>query len=396
MNWIKATRPPISYRNHHLHRPDIDIVNPDDMRKSLSKLKEDFKHRIGGKKRASNKAGANVAEETASSSTSPRPDSRVTVGVRDEEGSKISTDASRANSRDPSPQPKSMQANEDRDDPQRRNVDVEEKEVGQRHSRPDPNVEAAAGSGPSQGVSSTLSVTPIAPEQGPDGTRTLSPQQLCLITLLDKADTAAVPNREQQDPRPEENAEPAAKEKKSSWKSTAFATAKLLLYGVKESADAFGPLKSVAGGLCFILENCEVWSSPACTITTLTGAPANEGERASDRVVGTSGQGTCRITSFIRFRRRRQGTREEEGPRTVSLRSQSSRIDSQMGIGRKLGDIDEDLALLGEQGKAKGFFNNVENADKLGGLVEDVRDAMMDYQVRIASYNLSFSPLNFL
>ena len=31
----------------------------------------------------------------------------------------------------------------------------------------------------------------------------------------------------------------------------------------------------------------------------------------------------------------------------------------------------------------EGFFNNVENADKLGGLVEDIRDAMIWYQVCI-------------
>ena len=42
------------------------------------------------------------------------------------------------------------------------------------------------------------------------------------------------------------------------WKSTASSTAKLLLRGVRESADAFPLLKSVAGGLCYILENCEV------------------------------------------------------------------------------------------------------------------------------------------
>jgi len=41
-------------------------------------------------------------------------------------------------------------------------------------------------------------------------------------------------------------------------KPLASSTAKLLLRGVKESADAFPPLKSVAGGLCFILDNCEV------------------------------------------------------------------------------------------------------------------------------------------
>jgi hypothetical protein len=131
--------------------------------------------------------------------------------------------------------------------------------------------------------------------------------------------------------------------------------------------------------------------TPACATTTLTGTPANEGERANDRVVGTPGEGTCRITSFTCFRGRRQGTREETDPGTVSFRSPSSRVDSQTGIGRKLEDIRQDLALLGEQGKAKGFFNNVENADKLGGLVEDVRDAVMDYQVCIASNNLPFS-----
>ena len=56
-------------------------------------------------------------------------------------------------------------------------------------------------------------------------------------------------------------ADPSADKNKTSRKSTASATGKLLLRGVRDSADAFGPLKSVAGGLCFILENCEVRSS---------------------------------------------------------------------------------------------------------------------------------------
>ena len=92
----------------------------------------------------------------------------------------------------------------------------------------------------------------------------VSPRQQCLISLLDSVDTPAVPDRVQDVPRPDENAEPSAvsNEKKWSWKSTTLATAKLLLRGVRDSADAFGPLKSVAGGLCFILENCEVWSDP--------------------------------------------------------------------------------------------------------------------------------------
>jgi hypothetical protein len=64
--------------------------------------------------------------------------------------------------------------------------------------------------------------------------------------------------------RPNKNAEPsAAVDKKLNWKSTTSATAKLLLRGVRDSADAFGPLKSVASGLCYVLDNCEVRSS-AC------------------------------------------------------------------------------------------------------------------------------------
>jgi len=41
------------------------------------------------------------------------------------------------------------------------------------------------------------------------------------------------------------------------WKF-ASATAKFFLRGIKESADAFPPLKSVVGGLCFIVDSFEV------------------------------------------------------------------------------------------------------------------------------------------
>jgi len=52
-----------------------------------------------------------------------------------------------------------------------------------------------------------------------------------------------------------------------------------------------------------------------------------------------------------------------------------------MRIGRKLQDIRQDLALLEEQGKVEGFFSSIKNADKIGGMVEDIRGAMIDYQV---------------
>ena len=56
------------------------------------------------------------------------------------------------------------------------------------------------------------------------------------------------------------------------WKSTVSSSAKFLLRGVRDSADAFGPLKSVAGGLCFFLENYEVRPPPLPPPTMLTGA----------------------------------------------------------------------------------------------------------------------------
>ena len=67
----------------------------------------------------------------------------------------------------------------------------------------------------------------------------------------------------------------AADQSESDWKTTASATAKLLLRGVGSSSDAFGPLKSVAGGLCFILENCEVWLPPRVLSQKLMSPPAH-------------------------------------------------------------------------------------------------------------------------
>ena len=67
-------------------------------------------------------------------------------------------------------------------------------------------------------------------------------------------------------------------ESESGWTTTATASAKLLLRGVSSSSDAFGPLKSVAGGLCFILENCDVRLPSRMLSATLTCPAAHEGK----------------------------------------------------------------------------------------------------------------------
>ena len=85
----------------------------------------------------------------------------------------------------------------------------------------------------------------------------------------------------------------AADENKSGWKPTASSSAKLLLRWVRDSADAFGPLKSVAGSLCFILENCEVRLPPHLLFTVLISPAAYESEQTKNRIVGTQSQSTC-------------------------------------------------------------------------------------------------------
>ena len=59
-------------------------------------------------------------------------------------------------------------------------------------------------------------------------------------------------------------------------------SAKLVLRTVRDSADAFGLLKSVAGGLFFILENCEVWYFPSYAIGGADVAAANKGKQTGD------------------------------------------------------------------------------------------------------------------
>ena len=60
-----------------------------------------------------------------------------------------------------------------------------------------------------------------------------------------------------------------------------------------------------------------------------------------------------------------------------------------MGMVRKLGDVGQALTLLKEQGKIEGFLNNVGNAGKLGDLIDDIRDAMMEYQACVYRSSIS-------
>ena len=120
-----------------------------------------------------------------------------------------------------------------------------------------------------------------------------SSQLVYLIVPSDNTDTPAVPDHVPEDLHSNESAEPntAANEKKPGWRPTASATAKLVLRGVRDAADAFGPLKSVLHprklrGMALV---------PHSPPVRFTGVLANEGKHTRGRVIGTSGQDSCRI-----------------------------------------------------------------------------------------------------
>jgi len=109
-----------------------------------------------------------------------------------------------------------------------------------------------------------------------------------LIIPSDSTGTSTVPHHLPEALHPDGSSEPSTTvdDEELDWKSAASATAKLLLRWARDSADAFGPLKSVTGSLCFILENYEV--SPLCAMlsTILTSPLANGSKQAGNKIIG--------------------------------------------------------------------------------------------------------------
>jgi hypothetical protein len=59
---------------------------------------------------------------------------------------------------------------------------------------------------------------------------------------------------------------------------------------------------------------------------------------------------------------------------------------------RKLDNVLKELIPLSQQGKIAEFLNNAQNADKLSDMVEDIRDAMTEYQVCFSDSALPYPP----
>ena len=219
------------------------------------------------------RTGANASGDTVDTASSlPRPVPHIAAsGSHNREDNRGGADKQQIRSADRSPTPgvpEPVPARRSNDSQMGVEEDADGGEVSQRYLHPCPDM---VGSEPDQKgngadgeevgrvypTSSTPSFTHIGK---PGGMRTWLFQLPPLIILSENTGTSTGPNHLPEVLHPNESSElsAAADDDKLDWKSTASATAKLLLRWAKDSADAFGPLKSVTGSLCFILENFEV------------------------------------------------------------------------------------------------------------------------------------------
>jgi len=254
-----------------ISQPSIDNhrrrSNPKmDIREPFSRLKKKFMGQ--GSKRKPHRTGADSGAENVDPAGSlSRPVHHIVAGGSHNRGdNRTNADGWRVRSADRTPIPGVPVPRSNNDQEW-----IDEGEANQRYLHPHLYTRVAVGSGPGpekKGADGEkvgrVYPSPPAPSithtKTPNSMQMWSFQLLPLIVPSGNAGTSTVPDHLPEALHPDKGVEPsaAADNNNPGWKFTTSATAKLLLHGVRDSADAFGPLKSVAGGLCFILENCEV------------------------------------------------------------------------------------------------------------------------------------------
>lgn len=231
------------------------------MGNSFSRLKKGIKHRF---KRGSGRTGAGVYGKGVNpASPPPRAEPPVVAGGRhNRDGNEANAGERRVRSTDRLQRP---------DEPEY--VPAHGSESDQERSGRDRDGNDGEGKRVER-VYPSPSTALISHSGAPDSTWAWLFRSLSLIIPSDSVDTSVSLDCATAVPRPNESDERsvAVDENKPGWKSNVFTTAELLR-GVRDSADAFSPLKSVVGGLCFILENYEVRSSSTSTIHNAYGCP---------------------------------------------------------------------------------------------------------------------------
>jgi len=131
----------------------------DNVRTSFSGLKKDlkgFKHRLASKLRGSDRTGTDATRESIDSPhLLLRPEPRIAADGHGGEGGTITTDDRQVPSREQFPQPNTMPVGGGDDDRKRREGDADGKELSQRRSQLDPDVEVVVGSGSNREVDPT-------------------------------------------------------------------------------------------------------------------------------------------------------------------------------------------------------------------------------------------------
>ena len=147
---------------------------------------------------------------------------------------------------------------------------------------------------------------------------------LPLIAFPDNilTDDSAVPDHIQEPLSPDQSEPNTTNENKFDWKSTASASAKLLLRGVSDSADVFGPLKSVAGDLWFILENREV--RPSSPVHYPQHLPVPQRMKVNDQAIESLAPRIKALSTLLRTPVSRGDTKEQ--PRREELERQAHSI----------------------------------------------------------------------
>jgi len=257
--------------HNHPRQPSTEM----DIRGSFSRLKKKLKQ--PGSKRKPDRTGAGSGGEgsdpAGSLSSLAVPHLVVDSGHnREDKGSNTDGRQIRSAGRLPAPGvPEPVPARRSNNGQGGIEGGIDEGEAGQRHPHPHSDSKLAVGCRPGHkgNEADGERVGRVCPSPStPSITFGGTPNGVCmwlfrlssLIFLSENAGTSAIPHNVPKVPHLDESGGPSATAdgNKLDWRSTVSSTAKLLLRGVRDSADAFGPLKSVAGGLCFILENCEV------------------------------------------------------------------------------------------------------------------------------------------
>jgi len=252
-------------------------------RKSLSRFKEKVKHKlsnVGDKP----EGGANVGGEELSRSglsSQSEPGIAVDGGSR---GGGIKVGVGEDDPRPDDSQSVSRSVVGTGHDLERSDDNADGGETGQRRLHPHRHTELEGGSSqerrdvdgkkadrvdppPQSDIGSRTPTPPISRGGESESTLTILFQSLL---LTDDTVKPAVPNLAHVDATTSKG--------RSDWKHTASSAAKLFLRTVERASDAFPPLKSVAAGLCAILDNCEVWSTFVRLIPDAYGFLENHGQ----------------------------------------------------------------------------------------------------------------------